>query len=136
MFNGRLRHIAALPLRATPTVSAFAETRPEPEADPQWREKVQLMHDGYAQVTGRRPYYRQPDKLNIMTTPFNGMLSVGTTKDSIMKFWIGVGVLKPKDNSFRQIILSPNQLNTTAFDFQDVELGINGKNFKKIRVLK
>lgn len=108
----------------------------EQKADPMWREKVQLLHDSYMQVGGRRPYYRTPDKFNIMTTPFNGMLSVGTTKDSIMKFWIGTGVLKPRDDGFRQIVLSPNQLEKTSFDWQDVNLGIEGKNFNKIRVSK
>ncbi|MCA9333279.1 hypothetical protein KDA00_05410 [Candidatus Saccharibacteria bacterium] len=109
---------------------------PEQETDPLWREKVQLTHDAYMKVSGRRPYYRTPDKFNIMTTPFNGMLSVGTTKDSIMKFWIGTGALKPKDDSFRQIILSPNQLQNANFTWQDIDIGkLKGKNFKRIRVL-
>lgn len=107
----------------------------EQETDPLWREKVQLLHDAYMQVGGRRPYYRTPDKFNVMTTPLNGMLSVGTTKDSIMKFWVGTGVLKPRDDGYRQIILSPNQLEKTSFDWQDVSLGIEGKNFKKIRIV-
>lgn len=122
---------------AKATLDLNVRTTPEQEADPQWREKVQLMHDGYAQVTGRRPYYRQPDKLNIMTTPFNGMLSVGTTKDSIMKFWIGAGILKPKESSFRQIIMSPNQLKQADFDIEDVDIkNLDGKNFGKIRIVK
>lgn len=122
---------------AKATLDLNVRITPDQEADPKWHEKVQLMHDGYAQVTGRRPYYRQPDKLNIMTTPFNGMLSVGTTKDSIMKFWIGVGVLKPKDSSFRQIVMSPNQVSKYSFEWQNVNIdGLTGKNFKKIRVGK
>jgi hypothetical protein len=121
---------------AKATLDLNVRTTPEQEVDPQWREKVQLMHDGYAQVTGRRPYYRQPDKLNIMTTPFNGMLSVGTTKDSIMKFWIGAGILKPKDDSFRQIVMSPNQLKQADFEIENVDFaGLDGKNFKQVRVL-
>lgn len=104
--------------------------------DPKWREKVQLMHDSYMQIKGRRPYYRVPDKFSIMTTPLNGMLSVGTTKDSIMKFWVGAGVLKPKDGSYRQGILSPNQLKDTNLEFQPVTIeGLKGKNFSRIRVL-
>ncbi|HSX52847.1 MAG TPA: hypothetical protein VLF90_00545 [Patescibacteria group bacterium] len=122
---------------AKATLDLNVRTTPEQEADTKWREKVQLMHDSYALVKGRRPYYRMPDKLNIMTTPFNGMLSVGTTKDSIMKFWIGVGVLRPNGDDFRQIILSPNQLSKTKFNFEAVSIdGLQGKNFSKIRILK
>lgn len=107
----------------------------EQKNDPKWYEKVQLLHDAYAAVSGRRPYYRTPDKLNIMTTPLNGMLSVGTTKDSIMKFWIGTGVLKPKDGEFRQLVLSPNQIKKTDYKWQPVSIeGLAGKNFLKIRI--
>lgn len=122
---------------ARATLDLNVRTTPEQENDPQWREKVQLMHDSYAQVKGRRPYYRHPDKLNIMTTPFNGMLSVGTTKDSIMKFWIGAGVLRPNGDSYRQIILSPNQLKNSKTEFEQVSIEeLSGKNFNKIRVLQ
>lgn len=122
---------------ARATLNLNVRTTPEQESDPLWQEKVQLMHDGYAQVKGRRPYYRTSDKLNIMTTPFNGMLSVGTTKDSIMKFWVGTGVLKSHDDSFRQIIVSPNQLEKSKFSWENVNIvNLEAKNFKKIRVLK
>ncbi len=121
---------------AIATLDLNVRTTPEQLADPKWHEKVQLMHDSYAQVKGRRPYYRTPDKLSIMTTPYNGMLSVGTTKDSIMKFWIGVGVLRPNGDDFRQIILSPSQLDKAEFDFEPASInGLEGKNFKKVRII-
>lgn len=122
--------------KARATLDLNVKTTPEQEADPQWHEKVQLMHDAYAQVNGRRPYYRKPDRMNVMTTPMTGMLSVGTTKDSIMKFWIGAGVLKASEDSFRQIIMSPQQLEHSQFDFQNVVIeGLDGKNFSRVRVL-
>lgn len=109
----------------------------EQELDPKWREKVQLIHDAYSQVKGRRPYYRMPDKMNVMTTPLKGMLSVGTTKDSIAKFWAGVGALRPRDDSYRQLVLSPNQLENAHFTSETVSIGgLEGKNFKKIRIVK
>lgn len=118
------------------TLNLNVKITDEQQADPLWREKVQLMHDAFAQVSGRRPYYRQPDKLNIMTTPYSGMLAVGTTKDSIMKFWIGAGVLKPKLDGFRQIILSPNQLLKESFSTQKVHIkGLEGNNFSTIRIV-
>jgi hypothetical protein len=120
---------------ARSTLSLNVKTTPKQKKDAHWQEKVQLIHDSYAKVKGRRSYYRRSDKFNIMTTPNNGMLAVGTTKDSIMKFWIGTGVLVTRNDSYRQIIMSPNQLSKIMFDWQDINIGIKGKNFNRIRII-
>jgi hypothetical protein len=115
------------------------KTTPEQTKDPQWREKVQLIHEAYGAVRGRRPYYRDPAKHKIMvvTTPLWGMLTVGSTKDSTVKFWVGTGALKPRGDSFRQIILSPGQLEKTKFHLEPAALnGLAGKNFTRIRILE
>jgi len=112
---------------------------PEQLKDPEWREKVKLIHDSYASVNGRRPYYRPLEmrKIMVVTTPLWGMLSVGSTKDSTMKFWIGAGALKPGGGSFRQVILSPNQLEKTKSHVEAVDIeNLEGKNFCSIRIIK
>ena len=79
-----------------------------------------------------------PGKIRVFTQPFsNGTcIAVGTTKDSIAKFWAGVGALEPRDDGFRQLVLSPSQLAAATYDWQNVQLdGPAGKNFGKIRVL-
>ncbi len=64
------------------------------------------------------------------------MLTVGSTKDSTMKFWVGAGALKPRDDSYRQIILSPSQLEKADFEWEALEIeGLNGRNFKRVRIL-
>lgn len=121
------------------TVELNVKTTPEQEKDLAWREKVQFMHDSYASTSQRRPYYRPLEKHKIMvvTTPLWGMLTVGSTKDSTMKFWVGAGVLKPRDDEFRQVILSPSQLEKAHFDFKDANIeGLIGKNFTRIRALR
>ncbi len=129
--------VPKLSVSAIATLDLNVKVSPVQMKDPKWHEKIQLIHDGYAQVKGRRPYYRTPDKMNVMTTQFPGMLSVGTTKDSVMKFWIGVGVLKPKDDSFRQLVLSPNQLKKSKFKIERVNIGgLSRKNFLSIRLLQ
>jgi hypothetical protein len=115
-----------------------AKASPEQLNDPLWREKVKLIHDSYAQVSGRRPYYRPPEmhKIMVVTTPLWGMLCVGSTKDSTMKFWVGAGALKPREDSFRQVILSPGQLEKVSFNFEPINVAnLKGKNFDKIRLL-
>ena len=108
--------------------------------DDKWQEKVYQLHNAYMMTKGEPGYHKErPDKILVFTQPLPSgtTISVGTTKNSIMKFWIGIGVLKPKSESFEMTVLSPNQLSETSFDFEDISLdGLSGKNFKKIRIIK
>jgi hypothetical protein len=116
-------------------------TKPADEQlkDPMWREKVYHLHNAYMATKAEPGYHKgRPEKIMAFTQPLplGTTISVGTTKSSIMKFWIGVGVLQQIQDGFKQIILSPSQLEKTSFDWQDVNIGIEGKNFKAIRVIK
>lgn len=108
--------------------------------DPKWREKVFHLHNAYMATKAEPGYHKgRPEKIMAFTQPLPSgtTISVGTTKSSIMKFWVGVGVLQPKGDSYSQVILSPSQLEKTQFNFEDVHVdGLNGKNFKRVRVLK
>jgi hypothetical protein len=60
---------------------------------------------------------------------------VGTTKTSICKFWVGVGALKKIEDNFIEYILSPGQLATKQFIWENVLInGLTSKNFSKIRI--
>ena len=110
----------------------------EQKEDPQWREKVLLTHNAYMLTKAEPGYHNQSTKIKVFTQPLpTGMvMAVGSSKDSIAKFWVGVGALKPRDDNFRQIILSPNQLTEAKYTREDVQLaGLEGKNFKQIRIL-
>jgi hypothetical protein len=75
-------------------------------------------------------------KIMVVTTPLWGMLTVGSTKDSTVKFWVGSGALKPRDNGFRQIILSPSQLEKSQFITEKLKIpGLDGTNFTSIRLI-
>jgi hypothetical protein len=114
-------------------------TRPTDEqlSDPRWREKVFHLHNAYGPTKAEPGYHRnRPEKILAFTSSLPMAIAVGTTKGSIMKFWIGAGVLKPKGDSYSQDILSPSQLEKTEYDIEDVNIkGLNRKNFKKIRIL-
>jgi hypothetical protein len=107
--------------------------------DPEWREKVYHLHNAYMATKAEPGYHKnRPEKILAFNQPLpsGASISVGSTKDSIMKFWIGIGVLKPKDDSFRQVVLSPHQLEQAHFNFEDTHInGLESKNFGKIRVL-
>ena len=108
--------------------------------DPKWQEKVFHLHNAYMATKAEPGYHKgRPEKVMAFTQPLPSgtTISVGTTKSSIMKFWVGVGVLQPKADSYRQVILSPSQLEKTKFSFEDVQIdGLSGKNFKKVRVIQ
>ncbi len=107
--------------------------------DPLWREKVYQIHDAYLIIKGETGYHKNRlDKILVFNQPLppGTTISLGTTKSSIAKFWVGVGALKPDGNSYKMIILSPNQINTTKFEWQVINIGLPGKNFGKIRVLE
>lgn len=117
-------------------------TKPTDEQlkDPRWREKVYHLHNAYMATKAEPGYHKgRPEKIMAFTQPLPSgtTISVGTTKSSIMKFWVGVGVLQPKGDSYSQVILSPGQLKKTKFKLEDVQIeGLSGKNFNQIRVLQ
>src|SRR5690606_19983088 len=100
--------------------------------DPKWREKVFHLHNAYMATKAEPGYHKgRPEKIMAFTQPLPSgtTISVGTTKSSIMKFWVGVGVLQPKADSYNQVILSPSQLEKTKFEFETTHFDrLNGKN--------
>ncbi len=117
-------------------------TKPTEEQlkDPKWREKVYHLHNAYMATKAEPGYHKgRPEKIMVFTQPLPSgtTISVGTTKSSIMKFWIGVGILQPKGDNYSQVILSPSQLESTKFNLEDTDIqGLGGKNFSKIRVME
>jgi len=121
------------------SVELNTKATPEQLADPKWREKVELLHSAYYLARNNTGYYAPgTHKIIAFTQPFapGKPLAVGSTKDTVAKYWVGVGVLKPKDGGFRQVVLSPSQLENSIYDWKDAKLaGLTGKNFSKIRIL-
>ncbi len=123
----------------TASVELNTHATPEQLADPKWREKVELLHSAYYMARNETGYYApETHKIISFTQPFapGKPLAVGSTKDTVAKYWVGVGVLKPKDGSFRQFVLSPRQVEDARFTSEVISIaGLGGGNFKKIRVL-
>jgi hypothetical protein len=118
------------------TISLNAKATVEQLADPKWREKVELVHSAYMMTKAQTGYAIASNKIKVFTQPFATCIAVGTTKDSIAKFWAGVGALKPRDDSYRQLVLSPSQLENAQYTVEPVMIkGLTGKNFNRIRVL-
>ena len=95
-----------------------------------------IYHDAYCALSKRREFNRGDDKIVIFTTPVPNAIALGTTKNSMTKFWTGFGILEHVDDSFRPRILSPKQLEALeGKPFESVPVDfIDLKNFKELRV--
>ncbi len=113
---------------------------PEQAADPLWREKIDLMHYAYYNLQERqtriRPSYTA-ENITVFTTLFEpNVIPIGTTKASIAKFWVGVGALQKRGESYIEIILPPTQIEKVHASWETVRIeGLEGKNFQRIRVV-
>lgn len=110
------------------------------KTDPKWREKIYRKHNAYLKIKGETGYHKdRPDKILVFSQPLPSgtTISLGTTKSSIAKFWVGIGALKMAGDSYKEVILSPKQLERADYDWQKVHIdGLDGQNFQKIRVIK
>ncbi|MDD9951863.1 MAG: hypothetical protein OXT67_09900 [Zetaproteobacteria bacterium] len=121
---------SAIDLNAQPTKEQLV--------DPDWKRKSAHLHTAYMRVKAGPGYHHRKDKILVFTQPLpSGMLlSVGTTKTSIVKFWVGVGALQKRGESYIETILSFKQLNNANLDTERFNIdGLDHKNFKTIRYL-
>lgn len=105
--------------------------------DPLWREKNALVHDAYIAITD--PYLAEEGTIGAFSVPIgvSNFVAVGTTKTSIVRFWVGAGALLKREDSYIENVLSPTQLERAAFDWADLSIqGLEGRNFKRLRILQ
>jgi hypothetical protein len=105
--------------------------------DPLWREKAELIHQSIERTRTMESYVNDPSWIPVCCTYFPGCIATGSTKKSYAKFWVAVGALEHAGDSFNELVLTPKQLETAHFDWEEVTLkGLKGKNFSKVRVLQ
>ncbi len=108
------------------------------DKDSQWREKVELIHQAYFAVDKRRPYTRAKDKILVFPYPLKDgkCIAVGTTKTSVAKFWVGMGVLRKKDDKYIESVLSPSQIKNVEINEEPISIeNLSGKNFTRIKII-
>ena len=111
--------------------------KPEQADDPQWREKVELQHQAIFKTPVLVKYLSDPMLIPACPTWYPETIATGSTKRSYAKFWAAVGVLRLENDRFVELVLTPNQLKSADFTWENVDIeGLEGKNFKKIRIIK
>lgn len=114
---------------------------PENERDQKIKQGA-ILHNAYIDLKKRVSLIKGEDNILLFTTLINipTCIPIGTTKSSITKFWTGTGVLAPKKDTFKAVIVSPQQLKAITHnqqDFEEVLVSLlNLENFKKILVFK
>jgi hypothetical protein len=98
-----------------------------------------ILHDAYCALSKRRAFVRGEDKIVIFpSAPINNGIAIGSTKNSIVKFWTGYGVLQGQETLLSDRILSPEQLNSLKNEkYETINIDIVPlKNFQEIMVFK
>ena len=79
----------------------------------QQEEKVKMgvmYHDAYGKVSRRVEFVRGKDKIVLFTTPIPDAIALGTTNNSVTKFWTGSGILEINGDQLENRIVSPSRL--------------------------
>jgi len=100
-------------------------------------ERSAIMHDALVQLPTIRAFSdKNPGMIFVFTTQFPSVVSIGTTKTSIAKFWVGIGVLEERDGKYLDHILSPSQIEKMSNILpKEVSIDILSlKNFSAIKI--
>jgi len=112
---------------------------PEKKLGDFWKEEIIRIHDAYSSMETRLKYREEKGKILAMPHHYRGSesrLFIGSTKDSIVKYWIGAGALRTNDKGFSRTVLSPSQIENTKFSIHNVKIrDLDARNFTSIRVL-
>lgn len=131
--NGKLPELTDAMKAAT---ELNVKLKPGQDADPFWREKVELEHQAIFITPTLRKYADEPDIIWTCPTFYTDCVVTGSTKRSLAKFWAAVGALKKEGESYAEIVLTPKQLVNAKFVWEEINIpGLKGKNFNRIRIL-
>ncbi|MDQ3076876.1 MAG: hypothetical protein M3Q63_02385 [bacterium] len=100
-------------------------------------EQSAMMHDALVDMPTIRAFSdKNPRIILIFTTPLPKVISIGMTKASIVKFWVGNGVLEEQNGKYLDHILSPSQIEKIKeVSFKEIPINlIQGVNFFMIKL--
>ncbi|MBU1203258.1 hypothetical protein KKH39_04440 [Patescibacteria group bacterium] len=110
-------------------------------SDSEKEEKIKqsvLYHDALVQMPTIRQWSSTPDKIAIFTTPLSAVVPIGVTKNSVVRFWVGTGVLEKRNDKYIEHVLSISQYESIKnIPFEEIKINfIPLHNFSNIRLYK
>jgi len=95
--------------------------------------------EAYYTLKKRQRFVRAEDKIMISSLPLPLSIPIGSTKNSVVKFWSGAGVIETTQNgSYTERILSISQYEKALeLDHETVNINLTGLSWiDKIKVFK
>lgn len=94
-----------------------------------------VVHDAYRLLSRREDFNRGSDKIAVFPANNGKSIPLGTTKHSVVKFWMGVGALEEKGDQYKAQVFSLSQLDAKGKNYREVPVALfDAKNFNSIRV--
>lgn len=99
-------------------------------------ERGVVYHDALVQMPIISEWSDKKDKIPIFTTSFPKVVAIGSTRNSIVRFWVGTGVLEKRGESYADRIVSIQQYEAIRdLPREEVEMDLVPlKNFVTIKV--
>lgn len=119
------------------TIEMNVRLKENQDQDILWKEKIEAMYQEYNKLNHERIYSKINNEIFISCIKKDSSITLGTTKTSIVKFWVGVGILKEKANEYIEYVFSLSQIKDKNFNILPIKInGLSGKNFKNIKIFK
>ncbi|USN53656.1 MAG: L-tyrosine/L-tryptophan isonitrile synthase family protein [Candidatus Nomurabacteria bacterium] len=96
-----------------------------------------ILHDAYCAISKRQQFMRSDDTILLFVNrQVSDGIPLGSTKNSIAKFWPGYGVLEQKEAGYIERVLTPQQLTSLQHEKAQIEAidWLPMKNFHEIQV--
>ncbi len=94
-----------------------------------------LWHDAFEGTSLRKNFVHADDRILIFTTAIPQSIPLGVTKSSVAKFWAGTGVLREVGEGWREIVLSPSQIEENPSSQSTAPIpGLELKNLRSIAI--
>ena len=95
-----------------------------------------MYHDALMNMPTLRAWSDAKDKIALFSTSFPNIVAIGTTKTSIVRFWVGTGILEKHGDSYNDRVLSIKQLESSKdLKYDEVETDLVPlKNFRTVRI--
>lgn len=96
-----------------------------------------IYHGAYAHLSKRLEYNRKSGKIILSASPSALAIPLGTTKKSVVKFWVGTGLIEEANDKITSMVISLQQLKGLKSEVKDtsgtiVSKGLLNGNFDHI----
>ncbi len=97
------------------------------------------LHAAYRNLSKRKQICKTTDQIIVYADHFPTAIGLGTTKDSITKFWIGTGIIQANQKNIQYTIYSPVTYKEKVNFITEIKtnlINLKNPNFSKLLILR